>query len=136
MKKRLINEMINIETTKLGEAKYNIHDVYVGCIAKRTVSKNGSVGITQIIEPELLIFKYAAMEYFKDIENDKYYPLMNVGEIPDGEAYYIPEKWLHKFTSDFQSLLEEREIEDDTKLTLQQLREIVAELQLRQEKIF
>lgn len=124
----LINNMISKD-----EPKYCVYDIYVGKLAKRTVGKDGKVGIAQIINIDLSIFRYASMDYFVDIETNEYYPLMHFGKCSNNELYYIPEGLLHSYTEQFHELLEQKGFKVNDNLTVKQLRQIVEELQNKHE---
>ncbi len=132
MRDRLIENMID-KHSSLKEEKFNVGDIYIGFIARKSVSKNGELGLSQIIELDLHIFKLVEMEYFKDIENNQYYPLIHLGETINNDNYYIPEYWLNKCTGEFQSYLETNDIDEN--LTIQEIKNIVDILQQKNDKI-
>lgn len=121
---------------KEDKQRYNVFDIYIGCIARRRVDANGNISIAQIIDSKLRIFKHTALDCFVDLEYNNYYPLMSFGERPYSDDYYIPERLLHKNTEEFQQLLEEKGIDLNAKLTIKEIRELVDIQQQKNEKIF
>lgn len=130
MEDRIIRGLIDKE-----EQTYNVDDIYISCVAKRNIDKRGKVGLTQIVNPQLKILKYASMDVFVDIENNEYYPLLSFGECPNDDFYYIPERIMRGLTEEFQYLLEEKGISDFARLTVKELREIVNEQQHKRDML-
>lgn len=115
---------------------YNVSDIFIGQIAKRRVGKDGKLGIAKIIDSKLRIFRYASMDYFRDIENNEYYPLIGDGDSVNNGGYYIPERLLKKNTEDFHELLEINGVGINDKLTIAELRRIVDNQQQKLELMF
>ena len=128
----LVKDMIN-KFKKLEEKeRYDPYDIYVGCIADyRDVPYGGK----PFVHSKLQMFicqqfdEFKDFEAFKDIELGGYHALVEHGKCPDGGFYHIPKELLDKWTHEFNKMLLKKGIANDAKLTVNELKSLIKELQ-------
>ena len=107
--------------------KYDINNIYVGYLAKRAVQKiDGKEALKQIVKSQPILLYPVELNYLKAIEeDDKYYPLIYIGEKPSNDDYYVPERFLDTFVNICAETLFSLGINDDVQLTVKELKEIM-----------
>ena len=111
---------------RMEKAKYDTSELFVGNLSRIITTKfRGKVYFKKLTDEKLRIFRYTALDTFQDIETEKYYPLVADGEVPKESKYCLLEASLQGFESACIDVIDQEQIDCDSKLTKSQLRQIV-----------
>lgn len=134
---RLITQIIDNKTIMKTEREiYNMQAIYVGYIAKRLVETvDGESKVRRLVNASPIMLKYSD-GYGIDIENGNKYPILNLGEIPQNDDYYIPERLMYDYSTFCCEAIYSAEIAQNLEMTPVQLRKILNEQERRQQIYF
>ena len=134
---RLMTQIIDKKIEKQNEIEtYNIQAIYVGYIAKRLVQTiAGEKKVRNLVKSNPIIMKYSN-GYCVDIENGNRYPVISLGQMPQNDDYYVPERLMYDYCTFCSETLYSDENLEELEMTSTQLREILNAQELKQQIYF
>ncbi|MBQ8522649.1 MAG: hypothetical protein IJ458_03170 [Clostridia bacterium] len=139
-----VNEMkvqsqLKSNQSRIIKAKYSMEDIYVGHLAKRVLKNNGAnanCDYGQTINPTPVLLIRKSLDTFKDIETDKCYEIVYCGKKSTKDDYYLPERFMEKFTVMCAETIHDKGIKNDTTFTVSELRQIMNEQEFLKQTMF